>query len=839
MTDNPNEINIEKSYNRILTTETNSNLASEKSLIAVNHTPYEFKDEPIQLVISSDGILETTTEAINILTALKNEKLCILSFNGPLSTGKSTLANLIINKESQGFKVGEKTQGIWLWGKPINLDDGIKLLILDCQGLEKSENDKTSFNLFLLNVLLSTSIVYNTKGELTEDMINDFGYFTNLSEKVNINGENDNKLNDIENIEEYFPELIFINDVLPEEDMKKLIEKNSNYENLSKLFENISYFNTDNSKELIEKIKSDKKYKTIKNNVIDGDSLFGLLQNYIDFLNNGERPLIKAALDNVLLSKAKNESEFILDEFKNYFSKKLEYPMSITEIYKIYFESQKKYTSKFCKKVEKILTPSEAGEYLKKLFTDMEKELDTCLETNKDYYNEWFELEYKELEEVLNKINLESIDKNKLFILSFTSTLQTCFNKFINMPNTEFCKNLLSILSRIFNELVFEKINKYGEKITEIYENYSKESNTNIDNLNNEIKKLNEQIDNNQKLISDKNKEKSENNRSFIELETKLDKLNRDIKIKEKEYENNINIEIQKYQKMETYYGEQIKEKEQMISNLESKIEQLNQDILGSNKESIMKANELNRENIKLQSELEQLKKQENKGGPVIYDEQNLNLQTLFKSIQNTFMDFKESVDKLDKENENVFKTKHIENSTKEIEGKLNSCVTDIKSFCEKQIKTMVENYENEIKKIKDEYNEINFELSKKNVDINEQTKLKEVCETKLKESVKQIGELNEISKSKDTLIATQNEALKMYEDKINDYKKMKEDLELSLAKNIYNFKMKEDEFDSLLMVIEGIVSRKKEKYEHNLNKLSPDIQNTLQALVKQYKFFK
>ena len=839
MTDYPNEINTEKSYNRILTTETNSNLASEKSLIAVNHTPYEFKDEPIQLVISSDGILETTTEAINILTALKNEKLCILSFNGPLSTGKSTLANLIINKESQGFKVGEKTQGIWLWGKPINLDDGIKLLILDCQGLEKSENDKTSFNLFLLNVLLSTSIVYNTKGELTEDMINDFGYFTNLSEKVNINGENDNKLNDIENIEEYFPELIFINDVLSEEDMKKLIEKNSNYENLSKLFENISYFNTDNSKELIEKIKSDKKYKTIKNNVIDGDSLFGLLQNYIDFLNNGERPLIKAALDNVLLSKAKNESEFILDEFKNYFSKKLEYPMSITEIYKIYFESQKKYTSKFCKKVEKILTPSEAGEYLKKLFTDMEKELDTCLETNKDYYNEWFELEYKELEEVLNKINLESIDKNKLFILSFTSTLQTCFNKFINMPNTEFCKNLLSILSRIFNELVFEKINKYGEKITEIYENYSKESNTNIDNLNNEIKKLNEQIDNNQKLISDKNKEKSENNRSFIELETKLDKLNRDIKIKEKEYENNINIEIQKYQKMETYYGEQIKEKEQMISNLESKIEQLNQDILGSNKESIMKANELNRENIKLQSELEQLKKQENKGGPVVYDEQNLNLQTLFKSIQNTFMDFKESVDKLDKENENVFKTKHIENSTKEIEGKLNSCVTDIKSFCEKQIKTMVENYENEIKKIKDEYNEINFELSKKNVDINEQTKLKEVCETKLKESVKQIGELNEISKSKDTLIATQNEAIKMYEDKINDYKKMKEDLELSLAKNIYNFKMKEDEFDSLLMVIEGIVSRKKEKYEHNLNKLSPEIQNTLQALVKQYKFFK
>ena len=108
-----------------------------------------------------------------------------------------------------------------------------------------------------------------------------------------------------------------------------------------------------------------------------------------------------------------------------------------------------------------------------------------------------------------------------------------------------------------------------------------------------------------------------------------------------------------------------------------------------------------------------------------------------------------------------------------------------------------------------------------------------------MKDSDKQIKELDEISKSKDNLVKTQNEAIKMYEDKINDYKKLKEDLELSLAKNIYNFKMKEDEFDSLFMVIEGIISKKKDKYEHNLNKLSSDVKNSLQSLVKKYKFFK
>jgi hypothetical protein len=45
-----------------------------------------------------------------------------------------------------------------------------------------------------------------------------------------------------------------------------------------------------------------------------------------------------------------------------------------------------------------------------------------------------------------------------------------------------------------------------------------------------------------------------------------------------------------------------------------------------------------------------------------------------------------------------------------------------------------------------------------------------------------------------------------MYEEKIAEYKKSKEDLEISLNTNIVNFKMKEDELDTLLMVIEGIL---------------------------------
>ena len=819
MYDNINEINTEP---------------SEKT-----QQKYEYKEEPIKLLEVSGGMLEPTTDGINLLTSLKKEKISILSLNGPLSSGKSYLANNIINKISSGFKAGEKTEGIWIWGNPISLSNDTKLLILDCQGLNKNDEENISHKMFILSILLSTCAIYNTQGELNDTAIKDFVYYTDLAHKINFSAEKNDKLNNVDKLREYFPELIFVNNTLDKQKLQETIENNPLCENFCKLFEKRAYINSQNLQDLISHIQSNIKCKEIDNNIIDGDSLFGMIQNYIDFINDGENPVIHSALENVLLSKAKNISESILEKFKSDFKNKIQYPMSITTIYKSFLELQQVYSYKFCQKVEKILTPTQTGEYIQKIYVDMEKELESVLDTNKEYYDEWFSLEYRNLEKELNKLNLDSIEQIKLFILSYTSTFKNCLNKFLTIPNSDFCKNLINVLMKIFDEFVCEKLNLIGEKINDIYENYSKECNNNIDSLNSNIKKLNEQIDNNKRLLEDKNKEKSEVNKNYLELETKLDKLTRELKTKEQEYENNLNIEKQNFQKMETYNNTQIKEKEEIISNLESKIEKLNQDILGSNKDSLIKVNELNRENIKLKSEIERLKKQDGKGKSDIYNEQSLNLQTLFKNIQSTFMEFKESVDKLDKENENVFKTKYLENSTKEIEEKLKNCVTDIQTFCEKQVKSMNENYEKEIKKIKDKYDELSFELDKKKAEEKEKLEKIELNENKLKESQKQISELNEISNSKDNLIKTQNEAIKMYEDKIKDDKKLKEDLELSLAKNIYNFKMKEDQFDSLFMVIEGIISKKKDKYEHNLSKCSSDVKNTLQSMIKKYKFFK
>ncbi len=817
---NKNEININTSDNNLM-------LQSEQ--------PYEFKEEPIQLVSIKDGILETTVEAINILTGLKNSKLIILSINGPVGSGKSTLANNLINKKESGFKIGEKMEGIWIWGKPIELSDDIKLLILDCQGINNDNKDTANninYKLFMLSVLLSTSLVYVTKGELTDNLINDFLFFTDLSTKINISDEDKNQLNTIDDLKEYFPDIFIINDTLKKEEIQTLIEKNAEHEKFYKLFEKRNYLKSDEYEEIFKKIKSEMKYKTIQNNIIDGDALFGLLQNYIDNMNNNENPIINSALQNILLAKANNELEFITYKFKNALNQKLEnkYPISISKIYKIYYELQQKYISKFCTKVENYIKTNQIGEYLKKLLKNMEKELETVLETNKDYYDEWFGMEYKELEEVMNKLNLESINIQdiKKYFTNYTSTLQTCLNKFLNIPNVDFCKNLISILSKIYQEFVSVKLNKVGEELNSIFENNSKENNNEIEKLKNELKKLKEQAGSSNPVLDGKNL----TGKNYLELESKLEKLNYEMKEKQKEYENNINIEIQKYKKFEDYTNTQIKEKEKNILELKSKIEKLNQELIGANQK-----------NLKLQSKINTVIKPSEASetsSPIdVAQNSNLNLQNLFINIQSTFMDFKNSVDKLDKENESMYNLKNLENLTKDAENKFGDCTSGLKSFWEKQIKELGENYEKEIKKLKDEYDVINLELTKKNNDISEQSKLKEGCEIQLKETEKQINELSELSKSKDELIETQNQTLKVYEDKINEYKKTREDLELSLAKNIYNFKMKEDEFDSLFMVIEGIVSRKKEKFEHNLNKLSPEAKNMVENLVKQYKFFK
>ena len=121
-------------------------------------------------------------------------------------------------------------EGIWIWGKPLTIDNDIKLLILDCQGINNTNKDdinNINNKLFILSVLLSTCIIYVTKGELTDDIIKEFFCFTDLSSKINLEDKKNNeKQNCISNLKDYFPEIFFMNDTLKKEEIQTLIETN-------------------------------------------------------------------------------------------------------------------------------------------------------------------------------------------------------------------------------------------------------------------------------------------------------------------------------------------------------------------------------------------------------------------------------------------------------------------------------------------------------------------------------------------------------------------------------------------------------------------------------------
>ena len=104
------------------------------------------------ITVNEDGILEIIIEGINFFNKLNNQKLSILSIKGNPESGKSFLANLLIGKMN-AFKY-EKTKGLWVWGKSINLENGNKLLIFDSQGFNKNDKDSISHKIYILSILI-------------------------------------------------------------------------------------------------------------------------------------------------------------------------------------------------------------------------------------------------------------------------------------------------------------------------------------------------------------------------------------------------------------------------------------------------------------------------------------------------------------------------------------------------------------------------------------------------------------------------------------------------------------------------------------------------------------
>ncbi|XP_044847057.1 guanylate-binding protein 1-like isoform X1 [Mauremys mutica] len=149
---------------------------------------------PICLVENSPaGELRVQQEALQVLADI-SQPVVVVAIAGLYRTGKSYLMNRLASKRT-GFSLGSTiqshTKGIWMWCLPHPRRAGHTLVLLDTEGLSDvgKGNTKNDTWIFALAVLLSSTLVYNSKGTIDQQAMDQLHYVTELTELIKAAGE--------------------------------------------------------------------------------------------------------------------------------------------------------------------------------------------------------------------------------------------------------------------------------------------------------------------------------------------------------------------------------------------------------------------------------------------------------------------------------------------------------------------------------------------------------------------------------------------------------------------------------------------------------------------------
>jgi chromosome segregation ATPase len=283
---------------------------------------------------------------------------------------------------------------------------------------------------------------------------------------------------------------------------------------------------------------------------------------------------------------------------------------------------------------------------------------------------------------------------------------------------------------------------------------------------------------------------------------------------------------------MENSYMNLIQEKDDKIHILEMQVSQL------GNKNSHNK-NELSKENAKLMYEIKKLREARNTmSNKISLDnasyQSNQELQSMYNIFQDNVKQFRDSVNKLSQDKECLFKTQFIQKLKEDAESKTHNWAKDISNMIEKEFERISNDYEITIDKLKKE----NDRLEKENIFLKEHKctiNTRPINNTQiLKQNLK---EVMAISKSKEIIIKTQAETLKLKNEEIEKLKKIKSDLEVKLGEIKSNYNIKEVELEDVYSMIEAILTKKKDKYEAHYEVVSKETQLRFNEFKKRYKF--
>ncbi|XP_048881951.1 guanylate-binding protein 1-like isoform X3 [Brienomyrus brachyistius] len=146
-------------------------------------------ESPICLIENS-GTLRVVPEALSYLMGVR-QPVVVVAIVGLYRTGKSYLMNKLAGKQ-KGFSLGatiqSETKGIWMWCVPHPLKKDHTLVLLDTEGLgdvEKGDPVNDAW-IFALAILLSSTLVYNSKGAIDNQAVENLQYVTELTDRIKV-----------------------------------------------------------------------------------------------------------------------------------------------------------------------------------------------------------------------------------------------------------------------------------------------------------------------------------------------------------------------------------------------------------------------------------------------------------------------------------------------------------------------------------------------------------------------------------------------------------------------------------------------------------------------------
>jgi hypothetical protein len=280
----------------------------------------------------------------------------------------------------------------------------------------------------------------------------------------------------------------------------------------------------------------------------------------------------------------------------------------------------------------------------------------------------------------------------------------------------------------------------------------------------------------------------TENSEKYISLSLKYNKLLSDYKNMETKLNNNNEINKDNFKRMEDNYKNIINDKEKEIEELQNKLD--------------------NKDKIK----------------------DSKNIDNIFKNLIDNMNNFLI---------ENKLSKEIIEEILINIENKIKLMIDSINDEYEKRINNIQLLYKKRNDLLIKEITELKSEILNNNYNTIEIKVKDKVKNDIMKEYTDKITILNNIIETKENLIKKEKDKKDMLNKDYIELQKKYNELQVQNSQNIFALKMKEDEVDTLIMIIDATHNVKRGKYLHNLNRLSENVKIEVENIINSLKIFK